>query len=332
LGRGLGGHRSHLTPGTFATDTHAGNVPSLMSRGMNVTFYGVRGSTPCDDPALARYGGNTSCVVIEIPGADPIILDLGTGLRTYGDSLVASGNAAGWRGSVLLTHLHWDHVQGFPFFKPLHQLGSEVDIYGPDHGEAPLSEMVGRFMGPPYFPITPAELGASVRFHDVSPGSFKIGDAVVTALAVRHTGPTLGFRVDCDDVSVVYMPDHGPGCSSLDDDFVPQDVIDLCNGADLLIHDAQHTLDEYPEKRHWGHSSVNYAVKVAISGRVRSLALFHHDPMHDDAEIDSIEQYAAEIARSDGAGLEVFAARDGLELKIEPTLLDLTPQVERADR
>jgi ribonuclease BN (tRNA processing enzyme) len=128
------------------------------------------------------------------------------------------------------------------------------------------------------------------------------------------------------------MPDHGPGCSSLDDDFVPQDVIDLCNGADLLIHDAQHTLDEYPEKRHWGHSSVNYAVKVAISGRVRSLALFHHDPMHDDAEIDSIEQYAAEIARSDGAGLEVFAARDGLELKIEPTLLDLTPQVERADR
>ena len=266
---------SHLTSGTFATPTYAGNVLFLMSGGMNVTFYGVRGSTPCDDPALARYGGNTSCAVIEIPGADPIILDLGTGLRTYGDSLIASGNAGEWRGSVLLTHLHWDHVQGFPFFKPLHQLGSEVDIYGPDHGEAPLSEMVGRFMGPPYFPITPAELGASVRFHDVSPGSFRIGDAVVTALAVRHTGPTLAFRVDCGDVSVVYMPDHGPGCCALDDDdFVPQDVIDLCNGADLLIHDAQHTLAEYPEKRHWGHSSANYAVKVALSGRVRSLALF----------------------------------------------------------
>ena len=323
---------SHLTPGTFATAPYAGNVLFLMSGGMNVTFYGVRGSTPCDDPALARYGGNTSCAVIEIPGADPIILDLGTGLRTYGDSLIASGNAGEWRGSVLLTHLHWDHVQGFPFFKPLHQLGSEVDIYGPDHGEAPLSEMVGRFMGPPYFPITPAELGASVRFHDVSPGSFRIGDAVVTALAVRHTGPTLAFRVDSGDVSVVYMPDHGPGCCALDDDdFVPQDVIDLCNGADLLIHDAQHTLAEYPEKRHWGHSSVDYAVKVAVSGRVRSLALFHHDPMHDDAEIDSIEQCAAAIACASGSGLNVFAAREGLELKIEPTILDITREVEGAN-
>lgn len=323
---------SHLTSATFATPTYAGNVLFLMCGGMNVTFYGVRGSTPCDDPALARYGGNTSCAVIEIPGADPIILDLGTGLRTYGDSLIASGNAGEWRGSVLLTHLHWDHVQGFPFFKPLHQLGSEVDIYGPDHGEAPLSEMVGRFMGPPYFPITPAELGASVRFHDVSPGSFRIGDAVVTALAVRHTGPTLAFRVDSGDVSVVYMPDHGPGCCALDDDdFVPQDVIDLCNGADLLIHDAQHTLAEYPEKRHWGHSSVDYAVKVAVSGRVRSLALFHHDPMHDDAEIDSIEQCAAAIACASGSGLNVFAAREGLELKIEPTILDITREVEGAN-
>lgn len=300
---------------------------------MKATFYGVRGSTPCDDPALARYGGNTSCVVIDMPAAAPIILDLGTGLRTYGDSLYASGNAVGWRGSVLLTHLHWDHVQGFPFFKPLHQVGSEVDIYGPDHDEAPLSEMVGRFMGPPYFPITPAELGASVRFHDVSPGSFRIGDAVITALSVRHTGPTLAFRIDCGGSSVVYMPDHGPGCGALeDDDFVPEDVIELCNGADLLIHDAQHTLAEYPAKRHWGHSSANYAVKVALSGGVRSLALFHHDPMHDDAEIDSIASTAAAIARSEGSGLKVFAAREGLEIKIEPTVLDLTPVVEGANR
>lgn len=323
---------SHLGAGTFAAHTRTGSVPSLMSGGMNVTFYGVRGSTPCDDPALARYGGNTSCVVIEIPGADPIILDLGTGLRPYGESLVASGAAVGWRGSVLLTHLHWDHVQGFPFFTPLHQLGSEVDIYGPDHGEAPLSEMVGRFICPPYFPITPAELGASVRFHDVTPGSFKIGEVVVTAVSVRHTGPTLAYRVDVGETSVVYMPDHGPGCCALDaDDFVPQDVIDLCDGADLLIHDAQHTLAEYPEKRHWGHSSVDYAVKVALSGRVRSLALFHHDPIHDDSEIDSIEAYAAEIANAVGTGLTVFAAREGLEVEIRPTMLNLAPAVEGAN-
>ena len=128
------------------------------------------------------------------------------------------------------------------------------------------------------------------------------------------------------------MPDHGPGCCALDDDdFVPQDVIDLCNGADLLIHDAQHTLAEYPEKRHWGHSSANYAVKVALSGRVRSLALFHHDPMHDDAEIDSIEQCAAAIACASGSSLNVFAAREGLELKIEPTILDITREVEGAN-
>jgi ribonuclease BN (tRNA processing enzyme) len=288
-----------------------------MSGGITVTFHGVRGSTPCDDPALARYGGNTSCVVIDASDHDPIVLDLGTGLRAYGAELVASGRAEGWHGHVLLSHLHWDHVQGLPFFTPLHHAASAVDIHGPAHPEGPLGLVFERFMGPPFFPIRPSELPARITFHDVAPGPFALGDAKVTAVPVRHTGPTLGFRLELADTVIVYVPDHGPGCSTEHpDDHVPAEVIDLCAGADLLIHDAQHTAEEFPAKRHWGHSTVDYAVEVARRSGVRTLALFHHDPTHCDASVDRNEAHARAVAGGGDAPLTVLAAREGLRLDL----------------
>lgn len=290
-----------------------------MSGGIAVTFHGVRGSTPCDEPGLARYGGNTSCVVIDAPDHDPIVLDLGTGLRSYGAELVAAGRADGWRGDVLLSHMHWDHVQGLPFFTPLHHAASAIAVHGPVHPEGSLAEVFERFMGPPFFPIRPSDLPASVTFHDVEPGPFALGDAKVTAARVRHTGPTLGFRVELADTVVVYVPDHGPGCSTEHpDDHVPVEVVDLCAGADLLIHDAQHTVEEYPAKRHWGHSTVDYAVEVARRSGVRALALFHHDPTHCDASVDRNEAHARSIAARDDAQLVVLAAREGLRLDLTP--------------
>jgi len=290
-----------------------------MSGGITVTFHGVRGSTPCDDPGLARYGGNTSCVVIDAPDHDPIVLDLGTGLRSYGADLVAAGRGDGWHGHALLSHLHWDHVQGLPFFTPLHHPDGSMDIHGPAHPEGPLAVVFERFMGPPFFPIRPSELPSRIAFHDVEPGRFALGDAKVAAARVRHTGPTLGFRVELADTVVVYIPDHGPGCSTEDpEDHVPADVIDLCAGADLLIHDAQHTVEEYPAKRHWGHSTVDYAVEVARRSGVRALALFHHDPTHCDASVDRNEAHARAIVAGAQESCTVLAAREGLCLGVAP--------------
>ena len=292
------------------------SLRGLMSGAITVTFHGVRGSTPCDEPHSAGIGGNTSCVVIEAEDQTPIILDLGTGLRRYGMSLLKSGNASDFRGSVLLSHLHWDHVQGLPFFEPLHDSTSMLDIYGPEQPEGSLCEVFAGFMRPPFFPIRPEGLAGTVAFHDVGNGEFQVGRARVRSRWVRHIGPTLGFRIEIDGVAVAYVPDHGQGCvEGTPDDHVPNDVVELCRDVDLLIHDAQHTANEFEAKWHWGHCTPEYAVNVASKSSVRRLALFHHDPCHDDVAVATIEREARDLAATTGLS-EVFAACEGMVVTI----------------
>jgi phosphoribosyl 1,2-cyclic phosphodiesterase len=298
-----------------------------MSSPVRVLFNGVRGSTPCAGDAYARYGGHSSCVALETDGAAPIVFDLGTGLRPYGTRWSANGKdpEAGpaehvdesFRGAVLLTHLHWDHVQGLPFFTPLHREGATVDIYGPRQAEGPLGEVFAEMMRPPFFPILPTQLAADVRFHDTGEDDFPVGVAKVRSRWVRHVGPTLGFRVDWHGVSVAYIPDHGPGCCPDDpDDYVPNEILELCDGVDLLIHDAQFTPVEYEPKRHWGHCTIDYAVHVARESGARRLALFHHDPGHGDDELDFLARVAQDHAAHVNAP-EVIAAHEGMELSLE---------------
>jgi phosphoribosyl 1,2-cyclic phosphodiesterase len=287
----------------------------VMSGGIRVRFNGVRGSTPCAGDAYARYGGHSSCVALEADGAPPLIFDLGTGLRPYGE--LCDGE---FHGSVLLSHLHWDHVQGLPFFTPLHREGATLDVYGPRQTEGALGDVFTEMMRPPFFPITPAQLAADVRFHDTGDDDFPVGLAKVRSRWVRHVGPTLGFRVDWNGVSVAYIPDHGPGCCPDDpDDYVPQELLELCDGVDVLIHDAQHTTEEYEPKRHWGHCTINYAVHVARESGARSLVLFHHDPVHGDDAMDAI-LCGAQDASSRVHGPEVIAAYEGLELTLAPAV------------
>ncbi len=289
-----------------------------MPAGVRVTFHGVRGSTPCEGPQYARYGGHSSCVSLEAEGSAPILLDLGTGVRPYG---VGAGERA-WRGSVLLSHLHWDHVQGLPFFTPLQASGTALDIFGPRQVEGSLADAFAGLMRPPYFPVSPRDLGGDVSFSDIGADEFAIGTAKVRARWVRHPGPTLGFRVEWNGVSIAYIPDHGPGCAPSDaDDFIPAEMLDLCDGVDLLVHDAQHTRSEYDRRQHWGHCTVDYAVHVARAAGARCLALFHHDPSHGDDDIDRILAATADHSAGIG-GPEVLAAAEGL-------VLDLTPPVAR---
>ena len=277
---------------------------------MHVRFHGVRGSTPCQSDDIRRYGGNTSCVSIDAPGQAPLLLDMGTGLRYYGKRVPVDEL---FRGNCLLTHLHWDHVQGLPFFAPLLREGSSLDVYGPaqDDGRT-LEDVVSVTIRPPLFPVSVDELPGSVTFHDTADSEFAIGDYNVTARLVPHLGPTLGFRVEFDGHSVAYLSDHQqPFDGSLS---VASGPMDLVEGVDLLIHDAQYTQSEFAAKSTWGHCTIDYAVWLAAEAGVKRLALFHHDPARRDDDLDELLRCAA--ATGERRGVEVIAASEGLVVEV----------------
>ncbi|HEX2038975.1 MAG TPA: MBL fold metallo-hydrolase [Acidimicrobiales bacterium] len=274
---------------------------------MKLTFYGVRGSCPCPCEANRRYGGNTASVALEVEGEPPILFDLGTGLRLLAASQPHDGT---FRGTALLTHIHWDHVQGLPFFPPVDRPGARLDVYGPAQEGGTLAEVFDDFMRPPYFPVQFSDLRGDIRFHDVLDDDFEVGSAKVKVRPVPHCGPTLGYRVDWQGVSIAYVSDHQ---APLGLDTVADAVVELCEGVDLLIHDAQYTPEEFAEKSHWGHCTIDYAVLVARESGVRRLCLFHHDPAHSDDQMDRL----LEGARRTGARLgvdEVTAAYEGMTL------------------
>ena len=296
----------------------AAGYGETVSSPTHVTFWGVRGSTPCDGHQFDRYGGNTSCVEISADGHDPVIFDLGTGLRSYGEHLTREGRLDGYHAIVLLTHLHWDHIQGVPFFAPLAAGGGTIEVYGPEQADGPLGAVFSGVMSPPYFPIRPEELRGTVTFQEVTADDFALNGAKVRSRWVRHTDPTLGFRVEIGGVSVAYLSDHGPGTAPDDaDDFIPDEVLELCDGVDLLIHDAQHTTDEYELKRSWGHCTIEYAIHVAREAGARELALFHHCPSHGDDKVDEILRDAQDLVARLG-GPEVFAAADCMRRALVP--------------
>jgi phosphoribosyl 1,2-cyclic phosphodiesterase len=277
---------------------------------LDVTFYGVRGSTPCPSRDNQRYGGNTSCVALEVAGEDPIVLDLGTGLRFWGERL---GCAPAFRGTALVSHLHWDHVQGLPFFMPINRPGARLDVIGPSHDGATLEESFSVFMRPPYFPIAVDDLLGDVTFRDVEHGEIEIGRAEVTIRQVPHVGATNGYRVDWAGGSVAYVSDHQEPCGR--PGHVDDAVLELCRGVDLLIHDAQYTPDEFDQRATWGHCTVQYAVEVAKQAGVRQLALFHHDPARHDDHVDELLTEARAWGRDAGVP-SVFAAFEGLRLTL----------------
>jgi len=274
---------------------------------MNVSFFGVRGSTPCACQELARYGGNTACVALEAPGRDPVVLDLGTGLRYWGETQPQDGS---FRGSALVTHLHWDHVQGLPFFVPVLRPGARLDVYGPPSEGMSLEAAFHEFLRPPFFPVRIADLDGEIVFHDMLDEVLAVGDAKVTSRPVPHCGLTAGYRVQFDGTTVAYISDHqGPADGGTD---VADTVLELADGVDLLIHDAQYTPEEFAAKSTWGHCTIDYALQVAVQSGAKRLALFHHDPAHDDETLDRLA--AAAVAQGEAAGVEVIAAYEGLTI------------------
>jgi ribonuclease BN (tRNA processing enzyme) len=257
--------------------------PRRYSCPVEVTFYGVRGSCPTSGDEYFKVGGNTSCVLVSSEGEDPLILDLGTGLRALGESLQRKARFEGrpLRATALLTHLHFDHILGLPFFSPFRDPGATMEVHGPRQPGG-LYRTLLQVVQPPFFPIQLTEFRGQIRFHDTDEGELVVGGAKVSARLVPHVGTTLGYRIECDGRVLAYIPDHQapPDRFSVDDR-----VLELCRGADLLIHDAQYTDAEYVEHADWGHSTFAYAVRVAAEAGARRLVLFHHDPRHTDAAI-----------------------------------------------
>ena len=282
---------------------------------MRVQFWGTRGSIAKPGPSTARYGGNTSCIEVRSARGALVILDCGTGGHALGQKLIAPGTEA-LRGHILISHTHWDHIQGIPFFDPLFVRGNEWHIYGPKGLGQSLRETLAGQMQYAYFPVTLDQCGAKIFYHDLVEGSFEIDDIKVTTHYLNHPALTLGYRLEADGVAVVYACDHESHSRTLatgHGDITGQDLrhAEFVDRADLLIHDAQYTAEDYPAKLGWGHSSVEYVVKLGQYAEVKKIALTHHDPLRDDDAIDHLLAKVRTRLRKSGASLEVFAAAEG---------------------
>lgn len=258
---------------------------------MKVTLWGTRGSLASPGPETTRYGGNTSCVAVEGAEGTLLVLDAGTGIRRLGASLPYPPR----RVDILLTHLHMDHIQGLAFFAPLRTAGVEVHIWGPASTTLSLQARLGRYLSPPLFPVYLREMGANQSLHEVPCnqvpcGEFDIGEFHISTALVNHVDPTVGFRIDSSNGSMVYLPDHEPalGVRNFPLDAEWTSGYALAEAADLLIHDAQYSTDEYIERVGFGHSSIPHAFDFAALTGVKHFVPFHHDPTHSDADLDRL--------------------------------------------
>jgi phosphoribosyl 1,2-cyclic phosphodiesterase len=275
-------------------------------------IWGCRGSIPTPGEATVRYGGNTSCVEIRSGQDVVLILDAGTGIRRLGDELDASLQI-----HILLTHLHLDHLEGLRFFAPLWEEGREIHIWGPSSPVHSLQERISRSFSPPLFPVDLADIPASIVFHDVPDEPWELGDVRILALPVSHPGSTVGYRLEAARGSLAFIPDHEPvlgvELAELEPDWISGHA--LAAGVDVLLHDAQFTEDEYPERVGWGHSSVAHAVGFARKAEVGRLVLFHHDPDRSDAGVDRLTERASELWNG-GGGADPQAAREGMTFEV----------------
>ena len=306
---------------------------------MKVRFWGVRGSIPVPGRSTNRYGGNTSCVEVRPKNQGPIIIDAGTGLRRLGKSLMDEAFKDGkGKASILISHTHWDHVQGLPFFSPMYRAGNEIEIYARQR-DMHLEAVFSAQNRAPYFPVPLSAMQADMRFREVLEGTkFEIGSAKVSCTRLNHPWIAIAYRVEVDGAAVVYCSDTAPFADyllgrefvtqapSLDQPLSPETeaelaqmragVINLARNADLLIYDTQFTKEEYRQRPHWGHSHPDDAIAIAREAKVKRLCLFHHAPLRSDDDNDKILAQYREVVTAQNDKFDLVSAYEGLEIPL----------------
>lgn len=295
---------------------------------MILRFWGTRGSIATPGPATNRFGGNTSCVEVVTDGGQRLIFDCGTGARPLGSWLMAR-EAKPITATILLSHTHWDHIQGFPFFAPLFTPGNRFLVCGPQGTGRSLPEVLAGQMEYTYFPVELGQLGADIQYRDLVEGAYDFEGIRIYTRFLNHPAAALGYRVEADGVSLLYLCDHEPFWESLwQSDREPGNLesilhsgdrqhAEFMQNADVVIHDAQYTPEEYPAKRNWGHSTYSYVTQTAAAANVKRLFLTHHDPAHDDDFLTGLEERARELARLLPSRMKVSCAYEGCEERIQ---------------
>ncbi|HTI63278.1 MAG TPA: MBL fold metallo-hydrolase [Gemmatimonadaceae bacterium] len=283
---------------------------------LHLRFWGTRGSVPTPGARTVRYGGNTPCVEVRTATGWLIILDAGTGIRELGRALMSTATADGIAADIFLTHAHWDHIQGIPFFAPIFERGNHFTIWGSDSLQTSVDRVIRDQMSPVVFPVAFDKLGALIDFREIAEESLAGSGYEVAAIRVQHPGGALGYRFTdaaAPDSSFVYISDNelaagdGPWRSRL---------VEFVRGAKVLIHDATYTAEEYDQHRGWGHSTCDEAVALALDAGVGELVLFHHKPERADDEIDVCTDACRELAARSGRALRITAAAEGMTLVV----------------
>jgi phosphoribosyl 1,2-cyclic phosphodiesterase len=279
---------------------------------MEVTFYGVRGSVPAPGPNTVRYGGNTSCVEVRLSDDSTLVLDAGTGMRALGSALLKRGHAKTVH--LLLSHTHWDHVLGLPFFAPLYRSDTHLFVY-PLANDA--QELFQRnIFNDIHFPVSVDDIPARLELARPEKAEWRIGSAIVRRIALNHPGGAQGFRIDDDDgTSVTYLTDNELNADNAKTSI--EQLARFSDGVDLLIHDSQYLAEDMPAKLGWGHSVVTEVLRLGILAEPKQLALFHHDPERSDSALDLIGETSQSFIKSEGKATQVLVASEGLALHLK---------------
>jgi phosphoribosyl 1,2-cyclic phosphodiesterase len=294
---------------------------------LRVRFWGTRGSIPSPGRDTVRYGGNTPCLEIRTPDGWLVVVDAGTGIRELGRSLVRCANGSPIKGDIFLTHAHWDHIQGLPFFAPIFHPGNHFTIWGSKAMETSIGRVVRDQMSPVVFPVAFEQVAASIEFRELGDHHHRRGAYDVRAMPVRHPGGALAYRFTGDSTGprsdgaargLVYISDNelNPAATYESPPSWRQDLVEFIRRARVLVHDTMFTAEEYDEHRGWGHSTYEDAVDLAIEAEVETLVLFHHKPERTDDEVDQHAEACRALAQRRGATLRVVAAAEGLALDV----------------